>query len=385
MAKLQSGAIVKQYYYDAGGEMIEATDGSGSILRAEIYAGGRHMATWVPASGGKTYFTYSDELGTERVRTDSSGAVCQTLSGLPFGDGENTSGSCSPTPTFFTGLQRDAESGLDHTKARQYASDFGAWLSPDPDNAGEEDADPQSWDAYGYVMDNPTTDADPSGLDCLYLSSESDTSITVATERGQCTEPGGTYVNGTVDVNSFTYNGSELGYSFSPYSGGSGTGVVAFGGSDTSDQQALDTLSQAGQEAATGVRDSAIIMATNAGFVGVLRLIGLSAEALATSEPAIDTGVEGSATVEDIVRGAERNAGSRSDQVMKGGGLEKAERDFNSLAGHEEDRGTVRIKELPGGRRAVLRTDPSTWGDHPGPTIEIQPEGGGYAKVKIRY
>jgi YD repeat-containing protein len=105
VAKLQNGAIVKKYYYDAAGQMVEATDGSGSILRAEIYAGGRHLATWVPASGGATYFNYSDWLGTERLRTNPSGTVCETITSLPFGDGESTSGNCSPTPTFFTGCK----------------------------------------------------------------------------------------------------------------------------------------------------------------------------------------------------------------------------------------------------------------------------------------
>ena len=70
---------------------------------------------------------------------------------------------------------------------------------------------------------------------------------------------------------------------------------------------------------------------------------------------------------------------------MKGGGLEQAEGDFESLAGREEISGSTRYKELPDGRRAVLRTDPSTWGDHPGPSMDIQPPGGGYAKIKVRY
>ncbi len=321
VAKLQSGSIVKQYYYDAGGQMIEATDGSGSVLRAEIYAGARRLATWVPASGGgKTYFTYSDELGTERVRTDSSGAVCQTLSSLPFGDGESSSGSCAPTPNFFTGLQRDAESGLDHTKARQYASGFGAWLSPDPENAGEVDADPQSWDAYGYVMDNPTTDTDPSGLDCLYVSSASANSINVATEPGQCTWPGGHYVAGTVNPHSFVYSGNSLDFSFTPYSGASaGVGSIDLRGSGPSgDQQALDTLSLAGQEASAGVRDAAVTMAENAVFVGAFRMIGLSAEALATSGSATDTEIE---DVPQSARDTLRQADEKGSPVpgMKGG------------------------------------------------------------------
>jgi YD repeat-containing protein len=109
VAKLQNGAVVKQYYYDAAGQMIVEADASGNAVRAEIYTGDRHLATWVSAGGGATYFNHADWLGTERVRTDSSGKACETISSLPFGDGETTGGNCSPTPTFFTGKERDSE------------------------------------------------------------------------------------------------------------------------------------------------------------------------------------------------------------------------------------------------------------------------------------
>jgi RHS repeat-associated protein len=162
VARLQNGSIVKQYYYDASGHMLVEANASGSWLRAEIYAGSRHLASW---AGNATYFNHADWLGTERARSNSSGARCETITSLPFGDGQVTSGTCTPTPTFFTGLERDAESGLDHTLARQYGSGYGLWLSPDPENAGADAPDPQSWNAYGYVRGNPTSLSDPGGLD----------------------------------------------------------------------------------------------------------------------------------------------------------------------------------------------------------------------------
>ena len=66
----------------------------------------------------------------------------------------------------------------------------------------------------------------------------------------------------------------------------------------------------------------------------------------------------------------------------KPGGIVQAENDFKSLAGREEIRGPVRIKELPDGRTAVLRTDPSVWSKDGRPTLEIQPAGGGSAEIK---
>ena len=93
----------------------------------------------------------------------------------------------------------------------------------------------------------------------------------------------------------------------------------------------------------------------------------------------------GGVTVEEILQGTIKKGGTRADTVSKSGGITQAERDLNALKGGSvQTRGPVKVKELADGRRAVLRTDPSTWGDHPGPTLEIQPPGGGYAKIKIR-
>jgi RHS repeat-associated protein len=162
VARVQGGNVVKQYYYDAAGHMITEANASGTTLRAEIYAGNRHLATW---SRGATYFNHADWLGTERARTNSSGTVCETITSLPFGDGATTSGSCTRTPTFFTGLERDTESNLDHTLNRQLSSNIGRWLTPDP--AGQSAVhpdDPQTWNMYAYVRNNPTSKTDPTGL-----------------------------------------------------------------------------------------------------------------------------------------------------------------------------------------------------------------------------
>ena len=118
--------------------------------------------------------------------------------------------------------------------------------------------------------------------------------INVGIESGSCSGSSGIYVNGTVDVHSFTYNGSELGYSYAPYSGGSGTGVIGFGalgsGSDLS-PFALEALPLAGSWASTGIRNAALGMALNGALVGVGGLIDMGAEALLTEEESAATDV----------------------------------------------------------------------------------------------
>ena len=102
---LASGSL--DYLYDlAGHPMTEVRVSDGGWNRGEVYAGGRHIATY---SSGTTYFTYADWLGTERARTGVNGAQCETVASLPFGDNKITSGSCGdPSPLHFTGKERDS-------------------------------------------------------------------------------------------------------------------------------------------------------------------------------------------------------------------------------------------------------------------------------------
>jgi len=71
----------------------------------------------------------------------------------------------------------DVESDLEWTPARFYESTLGRWLSPDPAGlAAADPSDPQTWNMYAYVRNNPTSLTDPSGLDFnLACTGESDT------------------------------------------------------------------------------------------------------------------------------------------------------------------------------------------------------------------
>jgi hypothetical protein len=80
---------------------------------------------------------------------------------------------------------------------------------------------------YSYVLNNPISAIDPDGLDCVYTQNLSKDG-TVTVERGNCTQEGGNYVNGTIDTKSLTYDPKtdELGYTFSneqEQTGGAGT------------------------------------------------------------------------------------------------------------------------------------------------------------------
>ncbi|MCC7307161.1 MAG: hypothetical protein IT173_06335 [Acidobacteria bacterium] len=60
--------------------------------------------------------------------------------------------------------ERDDASGLDHTWFRKNESSAGRWTSPDPYKGSMNLADPQSFNRYSYVQNQPTNFVDPSGL-----------------------------------------------------------------------------------------------------------------------------------------------------------------------------------------------------------------------------
>lgn len=117
--------------------------------------------------------------GSVRLVMDENGGVVARHDYLPFGEevaagsaGRNTQwGSGNDTVAQkFTGKERDAESGLDYFGARYYGSALGRFTSTDPENAGADPYNPQSWNAYSYVLNNPLTNIDPFGQSCQRLS-----------------------------------------------------------------------------------------------------------------------------------------------------------------------------------------------------------------------
>ncbi len=84
----------------------------------------------------------------------------------------------APTATFrvfrtgplqFTGKERDAETGLDYFGARYFSGAQGRFTSPDPPGLDQSEDDPQSWNLYSYVRNNPLRFIDPTGHECVNL------------------------------------------------------------------------------------------------------------------------------------------------------------------------------------------------------------------------
>jgi RHS repeat-associated protein len=77
---------------------------------------------------------------------------------------ENPEFTWENTPNYwrYGGEQRDAENGLHYLRARYYDAATGRFLSKDPLSGGADQ--PQTQNPYPYVMNNPMTLSDPSGM-----------------------------------------------------------------------------------------------------------------------------------------------------------------------------------------------------------------------------
>lgn len=168
------------FSYDGDGKRVKKIASAGTTVY--VYnAPGQLVAEYTdnpsPTNHGTSYLT-SDTLGTPRVITDSSGAVKARHDYLPFGE-ELTASTGGRTTTQgysqFAGnrkkwatYERDDETGLDYAQARYYSSTQGRFTSPDPTLLSVNGFNPQSWNRYTYVLNNPLLYVDPLGLWEIY-------------------------------------------------------------------------------------------------------------------------------------------------------------------------------------------------------------------------
>jgi RHS repeat-associated protein len=281
-----SGSTGTIYWLDLSGEtLIQTSAASVPAWKQEFaFFGGRRVAR-VQQSDASVHYYFADHLGsTSVVYNKDTATIDEDLDYYPYGGLAST--DAVPQVYKFTGKERDAESGLDNFDFRHFGSSLGRFMQPDDDSA-QSPLDPQSWNLYSYVENKPLNHVDPDGHDCVYTSNQTSQWVTVTAEQGACSDvANGTYISGTIDVNSLKYNGQtgDLSYAFQDSSGEKGgVGVIALNappppGQLSSDQAQI--LSQAGAMGMAGVKWGAIEMGQQALGIGLGRLAAAGVEAV---------------------------------------------------------------------------------------------------------
>jgi len=163
-----------RFVYGLGDELIMEFDGSSGTLKKEYVSGGLAAIEPTALNSNGTRYQTVDSLGSPRVITNSSGGVVSRHDFMPFGE-ELSSGVGGRTSAMgfgiadggrdkFTGYEADSETGLNFADARYQSATQGRFTSPDPLASSATAADPQSFNRYAYVGNNPLNAVDPSGL-----------------------------------------------------------------------------------------------------------------------------------------------------------------------------------------------------------------------------
>jgi len=177
------GGTTASYEYDALGRRVYANIEGGNEFWYFCDPAGNLVADWVPGGlgidelmepvAGRVLASYQNDrsdvflkhqnaLGSWGLITRPDGVVAQDEIYYPWG--QQWAGIYVVESNFARMGWHDVESDLDWTPARRYESSLGRWLSPDPAGLDAADpSDPQTWNMYAYVRNNPTTFTDPDG------------------------------------------------------------------------------------------------------------------------------------------------------------------------------------------------------------------------------
>jgi len=127
--------------------------------------------TWIPLPGGATAiyaggtiqnYWHSDWQGSARFGSTPGRGMFSDRAFAPFGEPYASAGN---TAQSYAGLLQNLTPDLFDTPNREYHPTQGRWIRPDPAGlAAVDPSNPQTWNRYAYVANNPLSATDPLGL-----------------------------------------------------------------------------------------------------------------------------------------------------------------------------------------------------------------------------
>ena len=157
----------RSYSVDPQGQFLGAyrTAGGTNYWNAVVPFGGRTLAQYGSGSPASVYFDHPNALGSGQQWTNWAGGSVGEMLFYPYGQmwGDTTGGTVF---RFYASLLwYDPEVDGYQPPNRYLVPRLSRWMSPDPLGQDAADpSDPQTWNMYAYVRNNPTALTDPTGL-----------------------------------------------------------------------------------------------------------------------------------------------------------------------------------------------------------------------------
>lgn len=125
--------------------------------KSVIYGFGQVIREETPLG---VHYMQSDHLGSPSIISDVAGTVIGRSKSLPFG--ERMSGWGDQSLRRYTNHEDQAGSAI-YMQARTYLPAYGKFAQIDP-VYDQTKSDPETWNLYNYVTNNPVTRTDPTGM-----------------------------------------------------------------------------------------------------------------------------------------------------------------------------------------------------------------------------
>jgi len=164
LAETANGTTYRQFVYGPTGKL--ATMNGQAVVKVMIPLPAGDQAVYTGANNFQGY-RHGDWLGSSRIESSTTQTKLFDGAYAPFGESYADSGSSDHD---FTGQIPGVVSDLYDFLYREYHPKQGRWISPDPEGMDAVDpSNPQTWNRYGYVGNDPLNSIDPLGLvdDCV--------------------------------------------------------------------------------------------------------------------------------------------------------------------------------------------------------------------------
>jgi RHS repeat-associated protein len=170
VAKKVDGQVVEKYLWANLTTLLAVYDGDDNLKQRFEYASNR-MPISMTQNGNKYYLHY-DQVGTLKAVSDGSLNVIKEISYDTYGNILSETNPSFRVPFGFAGGLYDSDTKLTRFGYRDYDAYSGKWTAKDPIDFGGGDSN-----LYGYVLQDPVSGIDPSGLVDMNLVPKEDESL----------------------------------------------------------------------------------------------------------------------------------------------------------------------------------------------------------------